>query len=292
MEFRLLKYFLAVARTENISRAAAELNISQPALSRQLMDFEDELGVKLFFRNKRRTTLTEAGYLLKRRAEEINALIDKTLDEISNSREGVSGNIKIGCGETAGMQIIARAIRELTAEFPMIHCHLYSMDYNGVKEGLDKGILDFGVLIQPAPPKNYSYIEIAHKDIWGVIMRKDSPLAALDKICAEDLDGLPLIISQQALGKKELENWFGKDSSALNIVATYTLIYNASLMAEEGIGYVLSLDKLLNLTENSLLTFKPLSPPNIFKNFFIWKKNQIFSHAALLLREKIFELSN
>ncbi len=292
MEFRVLKYFLAVARTENISRAAAELNISQPALSRQLMDFEDELGVKLFFRNKRRTTLTEAGYLLKRRAEEINALIDKTLDEISNSREGVSGNVRIGCGETAGMQIIARAIRELTAEFPMIHCHLHSMDYNGVKEGLDKGILDFGVLIQPEPPKNYPYIEISHKDIWGVIMRKDSPLATLDKICAEDLHGLPLIISQQAFGKKELESWFGKDSSSLNVVATYTLIYNASLMAEEGIGYVLSLDKLLNLTENSSLVFKPLSPPNIFKNFFIWKKNQLFSNAASLLREKVRELSN
>ena len=161
-----------------------------------------------------------------------------------------------------------------------------------MKERLEKGTLDFGVLVQPEPPKNYPYVELAHKDIWGVIMRKDSPLAAQEKICAADLDGLPLIISQQALGKNELENWFGKESSALNIVATYTLIYNASLMAEEGIGYVLSLDKLLNLTENSALIFKPLSPPTVFKNFFVWKKNQVFSRAAELLQEKVKNLSS
>ena len=292
MEFRVLKYFLVTAQTENISRAATDLNISQPALSRQLMNLEEELGVKLFFRNKRRTTLTEAGYLLKKRAEEINSLMEKTVDELSNAREGISGNVRIGCGETAGMQIIARAIREIRKDFPLVHCHLYSLDYSGVKEKLDKGTLDFGVLIQPNPPKNYSYVELLHKDIWGVLMRKDSPLAAQDKICAADLDGLPLIISQQALNKKELENWFGKKSDELNIIATYTLIYNASLMAEEGIGYVLTLDKLLNLDENSNLTFKPLSPPNIFRNFFIWKKNQLFSNAASILHEKITALSD
>lgn len=289
MEFRVLKYFLTVARLENISRAAEMLNISQPALSRQLMDLEDELGVKLFFRGKRRTTLTEAGYLLKKRAEELSSLMEKTVDEISNSREGVSGNIRIGCGETAGMKIIARAIRELTAEFPLVHCHLYSTDFSGVKEKLDKGTLDFGVLIQPDPPKNYPYIEIAHEDVWGVLMRKDSPLANLDKIFAEDLNGLPLIISQQALGKGELESWFG--NCELNVVATYTLIYNASLMAEEGIGYVLSLDNLINLSGDSNLIFRPLSPPHICKNFFIWKQNQIFSRAASLLRDKIKKLS-
>ena len=289
MEFRVLKYFLTVARMENISHAAEILNISQPALSRQLMDLENELGVKIFFRGKRRTTLTEAGYLLKKRAEEIGSLMEKTFDEISNSREGVSGNIRIGCGETAGMKIIARAIRELTAEFPLVHCHLYSTDFSGVREKLDKGTLDFGLLIQPDPPKNYPYIEICHEDIWGVIMRKDSPLANLDKICAKDLNGLPLIISQQALGENELENWFGH--CELNIVATYTLIYNASLMAEEGIGYVLSLDNLLNLSGDSNLIFRPLSPLHICKNFFIWKQNQFFSRAASLFREKIMEIS-
>ena len=193
--------------------------------------------------------------MLKKRAEEINSLMEKTVDELSNAREGISGNVRIGCGETAGMQIIARAISEIRKDFSAV-------------------TLPFAL------------------DIWGVLMRKDSPLAAQDKICAADLDGLPLIISQQALNKNELENWFGKKSDELNIVATYTLIYNASLMAEEGIGYVLTLDKLLNLDENSNLTFKPLSPPNIFRNFFIWKKNQLFSNAASLLHEKITALSD
>lgn len=290
MEFRVLKYFLATARTENISRAAAELNLSQPALSRQLMDLEEELGVKLFFRSKRRTTLTEAGYLLKKRAEELNLLMEKTVDEISNSREGVSGNIRIGCGETAGMRIIARAIYELQKDFPHIHYHLYSMDYSGVKEGLEKGTLDFGFLIQSEPPSYYQYIELAHKDTWGVIMRKDSPLARLEKISAEDLNGLPLIMSQQSLAQKELLNWFGKDEGALNIVATYTLIYNASIMAEEGIGYVIALDRLINLQGDSVLTFRPLNPPQNCRNFFIWKPHQIFSRAASLLLEKISRL--
>ncbi len=287
MEFRVLKYFLATARTENISRAAAELNVSQPALSRQLMDLEEELGVKLFFRSSRRTTLTEAGYLLKKRAEELNSLMEKTVDEISNSREGVSGNIKIGCGETAGMRIIARAVYELRKDFPHINCHLYSMDYSGVKEGLEKGTLDFGFLIQSEPPNYYRYIELAHKDTWGVIMRKDSPLARLEKIRAEDLNGLPLIMSQQSLAQKELLNWLGTDERALNIVATYTLLYNASLMAEEGVGYVISLDMLLNLNEDSVLTFRPLEPPQTCRNFFIWKPHQIFSRAASLLLERI-----
>ena len=291
MEFRVLKYFLATARTENISYAAAELNISQPALSRQLMDLEEELGVKLLFRGKRRTTLTEAGYLLKKRAEEIITLMEKTIDELSCAREGVSGNIRVGCGETAGMQIIARAVHELRTEFPYIHCHLYSMDYSGVKERLEKGMLDFGYLVQPEPPKNYSYIKMAHEDIWGVLMKKDSPLACRETIRAEDLEGLPLIMSQQSLANRELENWFGKDVKP-NIVATYTLIYNASLMAKENIGYVLSLDRLLNLSDDSELIFRPLSPPNICKNFFVWKTNQVFSHAALLLLEKIRRFSD
>lgn len=291
MELRVLKYFLATARTENISRAARELNISQPALSRQLMDLEDELGVKLLFRSKKRTTLTEAGYLLKRRAEEISALVDKTVDELANARAGVSGNVRIGCGETFGMQIIARAVHELRRDFPHVYCHLYSMDSSGVKERLERGTLDFGVLVQPAPPSAYQFIELAYKDVWGVLMRRDSPLAALEKIRAEDLDGLPLILSQQSLANRELEFWFGKEVAALNVVATYTLIYNASLMAEAGVGYVLTLDKLLNLTEDGTLIFRPLEPPHVTGNFFIWKQNQIFSRAASLLREKILQLS-
>lgn len=287
MEFRVLKYFLAVAKRASISRAAEDMNISQPALSRQLMDLEAELGVKLLTRGKRSTTLTEAGYLLKKRAEEITDLVDKTVDELSHARDGISGNIRIGCGETAGMRAVAHAIHSIQTEYPFVHCHLFSTDDSGVRERLDKGVLDFGVLVQPEAPKDYPYIELEHQDTWGVLMRKDSPLSGLDAVCAEDLYGLPLIVSQQAFANKELSQWFGKDEKELNIVATYTLIYNASLMAEEGVGYVLSLDGLLHLPPDGALTFRPLSPKSICRIFFIWKRNQIFSRAASLLMEKL-----
>ncbi|MBQ7515748.1 MAG: LysR family transcriptional regulator [Schwartzia sp.] len=287
MELRVLNYFLAVARTENISRAAEELNISQPALSRQLMDLEEELGVRLLARGKRRTTLTEEGYLLKQRAEEIAELVDKTVDELAHAQADVSGSIRIGCAETAGMKVIAEAIQALRQDYPKIRAHLYSLDDSGVRERLSKGTLDFGVLVEPAPPSNYPYIEIGHEDRWGVFMKKDSPLADLTEIHPEDLEGLPLILSQQALANRELKNWFGKDERDLDIVASYTLIYNASLMAGAGVGYLLSLDRILNLTPDSGLVFRPLSPPCTCRIFFIWKPRQIFSKAAALLKERL-----
>ncbi len=292
MEFRVLKYFLAVARTENISHAAAEMHVSQPALSRQLMDLEKELGVKLLVRNNRRTTLTEAGFLLKKRAEEIAQLMDKTIDELSHVQKGVSGNVRIGCGETAGMRIVACAIHDLQKEYPHVHCNLYSMDGMGVREHLKRGTLDFGVLIQPEAPQDYPHIELAYADCWGVLMRRDSPLAARTAIRAADLDGLPLIVSQQALAGKEFGVWFDKDERELNIVATYTLIYNASLLAEEGVGYVLCLDQLINLREDSNLVFRPLEPQKLCRLFFIWKKHQVFSEAARLLKEQVIKISS
>lgn len=291
MEFRVLKYFLAVARTENISHAAEAMHVSQPALSRQLMDLEEELGVKLLVRGNRNTTLTEAGFLLKKRAEEIAQLVDKTVDELSHAQEGVSGSVRIGCGETAGMRVVARAIQDLRKEYPNIHYQFQSMDGMVVKEQLKRGTLDFGVLIQPEPPQDYPHIELAHEDIWGVLMRKDSPLAAHTTIRAADLEGLPLIASRQALTAKELGVWFDKDESELNIIATYTLIYNASLLAEEGVGYVLCLDRLVHLPKDGKLVFRPLEPQNSCRIFFIWKKNQLFSEAARLLKEKVMELS-
>ena len=232
--------------------------------------FGRRTGPKTFFQKQTPHNLNGGGLPSKKRAEEINSLMEKNIDEISNSREGVSGNIRIGCGKLFLVQFA-----NLRRNFLWFIVSCTARILAASKKSWLK--------VQPEPPENYSYIELAHKDIW--IMRKDSPLANLDKICAEDLNGLPLIISQQALGKGELESWFG--NCKLNVVATYTLIYNASLMSEEGVGYVLSLDNLLNLGGDSKLIFRPLSPLHICKNFFIWKKNQIFSRAASLLREKI-----
>ncbi len=292
MEFRALKYFLAVAKTGNITHAADQVFVSQPALSRQLMDLEEDLGVKLLERGKRHTALTEAGYLLKKRAEEIMALMDKTVDELSHAREGVSGSVRIGCGETEGMRTVARAIHDIRREYPHVRCHLSSMDGSGVRERLDKGMLDFGVLVQPDPPNDYEHVEIGHTDRWGILMRRDSPLAALERIAPGDLAGQPLVISQQAFERHELVSWFAREESELDIAATYTLIYNASLLAEEGVGCVLTLDRLLNLPPDGPLVFRPLFPERICRIFFVWKRNQVFSRAASLLRERIIQATD
>ncbi|MBP3730756.1 MAG: LysR family transcriptional regulator [Mailhella sp.] len=292
MEFRALKYFLAVAKTGNITHAADQVYVSQPALSRQLMDLEENLGVKLLERGKRHTVLTEAGYLLKKRAEEILTLMDKTMDELSHAKEGVSGSVRIGCGETAGMRTVARAIHDIRSQFPHVRCHLSSMDGSGVRERLDRGMLDFGVLVQPDPPKDYEHVEIDHTDLWGILMRRDSPLAVLEKITPDDLAGQPLVISRQAFENHELESWFAKEESELDIVATYTLIYNASLLAEEGVGCVFTLDRLLNLPPDGPLVFRPLFPQRICRIFFVWKRNQVFSKAASLFREKIIQITD
>ena len=292
MEFRALKYFLAVAKTGNITHAADQVFVSQPALSRQLMDLEEDLGVKLLERGKRHTALTEAGYLLKKRAEEIMALMDKTVDELSHAREGVSGSVRIGCGETEGMRTVARAIHDIRREYPHVRCHLSSMDGSGVRERLDKGMLDFGVLVQPDPPNDYEHVEIGHTDRWGILMRRDSPLAALERIAPGDLAGQPLVISQQAFERHELVSWFAREESELDIAATYTLIYNASLLAEEGVGCVLTLDRLLNLPPDGPLVFRPLFPQRICRIFFVWKRNQVFSRAASLLKERIIQATD
>ena len=288
MEFRVLRYFLAVAHEENISRAAEKLNISQPALSRQLMDLEDELGVKLLTRAKRSTTLTEAGYLLKKRAEEMAALEEKTRDELRREGENISGSIRIGCGETVGMRVIAEAVRKVCAAHPKVRCHLYSTDGGDVKERLAKGTLDFGVLVQPDPPKEFDCIKLPNLDIWGVIMKKDSPLVKLKEIHAADLYERPLIVSRQSFANRELRHWFGRNESEMNIVATYTLMYNASHLVEAGLGYLVGLDRLLGLTSASSLTFRPLAPVCTCKNFFVWKRDQVFSRAALLLKEAVY----
>ena len=213
--------------------------------------------------------------------------MDKTVEELTHADAEVGGSVRIGCAETAGMRIIAETVQALRQDYPKVRVHLYSLDDSGVKERLEKGTLDFGVLVEPEPPQNYPYIEIGHEDRWGVFMKKDSPLASLAEIHPEDLEGLPLLLSQQALANKELKNWFGKDERELNIVATYTLIYNASLMAEAGVGYLLSLDRILNLTKESSLVFRPLAPACLCRIFFIWKAGQMFSKAAELLKERL-----
>lgn len=280
MELRVLRYFLAVAREESITGAANVLNVTQPTLSKQLMELEEELGKKLFIRGNRKITLTEEGVLLRKRAQEIMELVDKTESEISSTDEIISGDIYIGGGETNSMRLIAKVVKKLQEKHPHIQYHLYSGNADDVTERLDKGLLDFGVLIGTTNIQKYDYLHLPTTDTWGLLMKRDSPLANLNHIRPENLNNIPLICSRQALSGNEISSWFGNNFEKLNIVATYNLIYNATLMVEEGIGYALCLDKLANTTSASNLCFKPLEPQLEAHLNIVWKKYQVFSNAA------------
>lgn len=281
MELRVLQYFLAVAREQNISAAAQSLHLTQPTLSRQLRELEEELGKQLMIRGSRKITLTEEGMLLRKRAEEILELVGRTEQEIMQSDDTVSGDIYIGTGETDGVRQLVRAANQLQRNYPGIRFHIVSGDAVDVCERLDKGLLDFGVLLGDIDKIRYHYLELPMKDTWGVLMRRDSPLALRQTVSPRDLWDKPLILSRQADNKGGLYRWLRKDPSELHTVATYNLIYNASLMVDEGMGYAFTLDKLVN-TNGSNLCFRPLEPRLELGMYLVWKRSQVFSKAAEL----------
>ena len=291
MEFRVLQYFLAVAREQSVSGAAEYLHLSQPTLSRQLKALEAELGKQLFIRGNRKITLTDEGMTLRKRAEEIVQLVKKTEDEIILSDDSLSGNIYIGAGETDAVRILARAANQVQASYPKICFHISSGDATDVIEQLDKGLLDFGVLFEPTDLSEYNYLRIPAKDEWGVLMRRDAPLSEKRMITPEDLWDKPLIVSRQAVNKSRgLFEWLGKEPDELNIVATYNLLFNGSLMVEERMGYALCLNHIINSTGESNLCFRPLFPKLETRLNVVWKKYQMLSKPAEKFLEKLQEL--
>lgn len=293
MEIRVLRYFLAIAREGSITNAANFLHVTQPTLSRQIRDLEEELGQKLFTRSSHHMTLTAEGIILRKRAEEIVSMVDKTEAEFNSMENVVSGDIYIGGGETDAMKLVAQIACELRMNYPGIHYHLYSGNSEDVTERLDKGLLDFGILIQPADISKYDYINIPAKDTWGVAMRRDSPLAVKEVIRKEDLLNVPLICSRQVISGErrgnEFSEWFGEDFEKLDIVTTFNLVYNAAIMVEAGVGYAVTIDKIANTTGNSNLCFRPLEPRLDSGLDIIWKKYQVFSSAAELFLNKLRE---
>lgn len=283
MELRVLQYFLAVAREQSIVRAAESLHLSQPTLSTQIRNMEEELGKQLLIRGtkgSRKVTLTEEGMILRKRAEEILDLVKKTEKEITCSDEIIIGDIYIGAGETDAMRIIAKAAKKLQKDYPGIHYHLSSGNATFVKERLDKGLLDFGIVFGEVDLIKYNAIRIPAKDVWGVLMRKDSPLASKEVISPEDLWDKPLILSQQENRGGDITQWLKKQAGELNITATFNLIFNASILVDEGLGYAISFDRIINTTGNSNLCFRPLTPKVEAEMSLIWKKYQILSKPA------------
>lgn len=280
MEFRVLQYFLAVTREQSISGAAESLHLSQPTLSRQLRDMEEELGKQLFIRSNRRITLTEEGMILRKRAEEITELVKKARDEIALSDETIAGNVSIGAGETDGVRYLAKSARALQAEYPLIHFHIISGDKVSVLEDLERGLIDFALMFGEIDSSKYECFALPSVDTFGVMMRRDDPLSEKDVITPQDLRGKPLIVSRQALQDSNLKMALGADESKLNIVATYNLLFNGSLMVDEGMGYAICLDKIINTSSESGLCFKPLSHQVEIKMSLAWKKYQTFTKAA------------
>lgn len=291
MELRVLRYFLAVAREGSITRAANYLHLTQPTLSRQIRELEEELGHTLLLRKNHRVSLTPEGMLLRRRAEEIVSMADKTQAEFSSLENTLGGEIYLGGGETQAIRPIALLLKELCREFPAIRCHLFSGNAADVTERLDKGLLDFGIVLQPADLSKYDSLDLPHKDRWGVIFPKNDPLAAKKEIRKEDLLPLPLICSRQAIAPSqsgnEFADWFGADFQKLNIVANFNLVYNAAILVEAGLGYAITIDQLVNTGPDSPLCFRPLYPRLEAGLSLIWKKYQVFSPAAQLFLDRM-----
>ena len=292
MELRLLEYFLAVAREQNITAAAKALHISQPALSTQLKNMEAELGKKLLIRGvkgSRKVIFTEEGMILRKRAEEMLLLMRRTEEEITGFDETIAGNVFIGTGETEIVRLFAKASKKLQQKYPDIRYNISSGNAEYVLEYLDKGLIDFGLLFTEIDAQKYEAIPVPIKDTWGVLMRKNSPLAEKEMICPEDLWDKPLIVPQQKGDNAYLGRWLQREESELHIVATYNLLFNASLLVDEGLGYALCYDKLIN-TQGSNLCFRPLSPQLEAPGFIVWKKYQVFSKAANIFLQYLREM--
>lgn len=295
MELRVLKYFLAVAREGSVSRAAAALHVTQPTISRQIMDLEDELGTQLLRRSSRTTTLTENGVYFRRRAEEIVALADATSEEFCGTENEIRGEIATGGGETPGFSLLAHAAQLLRKEHPGVHFRLFSGNGNDVTERLERGLLDFALLIAPVDVSRYDTLTLPIQDTWGVLMRRDSPLAKRARITPTMLRGKPLIISSQSKVENMLSNWMSCDISRQNIAARGNLLYNLSIMVQQGLGHAITLGGIVHSGSGSPLVFRPLSPKLTASLHLCWLKSRPLSRAASLwlsaLHAKIAQLS-
>lgn len=294
MELRVLQYFLTVVREGSITGAAEALNLSQPTLSRQIRDMEDELGKPLMVRGSRKITLTEEGMILRKRAEEIMELVGKAESEIALSDDCIAGDVYVGAGETDGVRFLTKAARQLQSEYPNIHYHIFSGDKADIQERLDKGLIDFGLFLGTVDLAKYDALPLPAEDTWGVLMRRDSPLAKKKSIAPKDLWDKPLILSRQEFderlyhsGKGMVNAWLKRDFESLNIAATYSLVFNGSLMVNEGLGYALALDNIINVSGDSSLCFRPCSPQLKTTMSVAWKKYQVFSRAAKKYLEKL-----
>lgn len=286
MEIRVLRYFMQIAREGSMTRAAEYLHVSQSALSKQMKELENELGKKLFRRGSSSVSLTDEGMLLRKRAEDLLAMADKIEREFKSMDDITGGDIYIGCAESRLIKYLAYAVKELNEQYSNIHYHITSGDTQQVTERLDRGLLDFAFIAEPPDLSKYNYLEIPEQDTWGVLMRKDCPLAEKTQIKIDDILPYPVFCSEQA-AKVDLPRWCGENIDQLNIMSTFNLSGNAAVFVREGLGITLTFDKLIEIDKEGDLCFRPITPVLKTKMYAIWKKYQIFTPVAQLMLKQL-----
>ena len=280
MEIRVLRYFLAVAREESITRAAELLHLTQPTLSRQISQMEEELGVKLFDRGARKIVLTNEGLLLRRRAEEILELVDKTEKELTEQDERIEGTVSLGCGDLASVELLPPLFRAFRARYPAVRFDLYTGTADHIQDRMDRGLTDIGLLMEPVSVEKYEYIRLARQEQWWVVMHPDAPLARLARVTPQDLAGQPLILPRRLSVQSELAGWFGEEFDKLNVVFTSNLPAISSIVAHNQLAYSITIRGSLSFWDPEKITCRPLYPELKATSILAWKRKQPFSPAV------------
>ena len=287
MELRTLRYFLAAAQEENMTRASEILHVTQPTLSRQIMDLERELGVTLMLRGKNGLTLTDDGRFFRQRAQEIVELTDRLEKDIAGQKKDISGMVVIGASEVGGSQTLAKLIKEFSEKYPAVQFTLYNETVDNIKDRLDKGLVDIGLLLEPADVTKYDYVRLDRQDTWGLLMRDDHPLADKESLTVEDVASCPLLLPLRENIRAEILHWLGREENELRIPLFFTLLSNAALMVAEGLGCAFCMDGALAIRSDPILRFIPLEPRHMTHSVLVWKKNKLFSPAASLFIQEI-----
>ncbi|ETT43796.1 MULTISPECIES: LysR family transcriptional regulator [Paenibacillus] len=280
MDIRVLKYFLTVAKVGNITKAAEILHITQPTLSRQLMDLEEELGTRLLIRGKRQITLTDSGLLYQQRVKEIVSLLDKTERDLAEQKDLIGGVVSIGCVESIVSKALAEIVEKFSNRHPRVQYELYSADGDDIREKLDRGNIDIGILLEPIETAKYDYVRLPYPDKWGILMRRDDPLAQKSTIGIQEILSLPLIPPRRTIVQNEIASWLGVENDRLTIFASHNLLTNAMQLVERKLGYAICVSGSYTIRESNSTCFVPFEPERITNHVLAWKKNRIFSSAT------------
>lgn len=289
MDIRLLKYFVATAQTGNITRAAEQLHITQPTLSRQLKELETSLQLDLLHRDHKQITLTEAGILFMHRAKEIIALEERTLRELKEQKGQLAGTIGIGCVETCASVLLAELLQAFRKEHPSVRFEIYSADSNDIKEKLDRGILDLGILLEPVEAAKYDFFHLPCSETWGVVLPTEHPLADREFLTKEDIKGLPLSVPRRTIVQEEIAHWLGIPADSLNLVASQNLLTNGLLLAKAGIACIICVEGAFSMRPVEQLVFRPFHPLRKTGHMMAHRKNHILSRTAMAFLDFVQE---